>query len=193
MKLEKATLPPVPQDHLGPALVRGPLCNRSRASGREMEQAEDAELGHGSQHNTPSLPPCGCPWDSRWGYWPSPFISYSGERYRGARYFQQPALLCNVPTDLRPLPPSSTAWAPRHTWALGGSRQGNLSFHARLVAAWLGRCSSSLIYSQAPRPHTLQYVPPACLPLGLFNPRLYLSPEAVGIMARPEIALETFT
>lgn len=33
----------------------------------------------------------------------------------------------------------------------------------------------------------------ACLPLGLFNLCLYLSLEAVGIMARPEIALKTFT
>lgn len=92
-----------------------------------------------------------------------------------------------------PPPPSPTARAPRHTWALGGSGQGNLPFHARLVAAWLGRCSSRLIYSRAPRAHTLQYAPPACLPLGLFNPWLYLSPGAVGIMARPEIASKTFT
>lgn len=94
------------------------------------------------------------------------------------------------PTDLPSCRPSATRHPQAQVCFAREPARRSVFPHG---TAWLGRCSSRLIYSQAPRPHALQRcLPrlPACLPdchWG-FSIRVYIYPEAVGIMARPEIA-----
>ena len=92
------------------------------------------------------------------------------------------------PASSFPLLPQTLPPASRHKCALGGSRQGNLSF--RTAQRGSGGVLADLFIAKHP---VRMLSSAACLPLGLFNPCLYLSPKAVGIMARPEIALKTFT
>ena len=144
-----------------------------------------------------------CPRTLAWGWgggW-SPLSAPSkakGELPRQPRPAMQgshrPVPPSSPPTDL----PSCRPPPPPHRAQVCFAREpaGRSVFPHR--TAWLGRCSSRLIYSQAPRPHALQRcLPrlPACLPdchWG-FSIHVYIYPEAVGIMARPEIALKTFT
>lgn len=105
---------------------------------------------------------CDCSRTLAWGWEAAgPFISSSKAKWEPlaappshARFTDQflPALL----PQTFPFPPPLCHPAPRHKCALRGSQR-DVFPHG---TAWLGRCSSRLIYSQAPRPHTLQ----RCLP-----------------------------
>lgn len=139
-----------------------------------------AATGVGTAH----VPPHSRPHDSSQGRWPGPFLSCD----RAQRELL-PAAHTAGQGPHGPAP-SAPLLGPPGTACRG--RASEAGEPGLLCAARLGRCVADLFIATHPRLHAPQRCRPACLPLGLFSPRLYLSPKATGIMARAEIASKTF-